>query len=337
MTLTGDYYSAAAQFAAERREILSHSWELVGQEHQLATPGSYIATEIAGAKVFTIRGEDGTIRAFRNLCTHRGARLLDDGLGQCPQIRCRYHDWRFDHSGQLVDTPWFGEASPFDRDLARLYPLSVEVWRGLVFISLDPVEPLIEQLGDVPEALNNAPLEEFRIMASRTISVPINWKLYIDQYCEAYHVPTTHAPDKAVDIQNYDTRPYRNMMLMRTVGEDATRAASYYGGRWIWAWPNWTVALFDGGMKTSRVRPISPTETIVHYDFYFADGSEAVAAARDRVVDATISIFWEDIAGCQLIQDNFPANDFHSGQLHPTLERAVHYFHERVRAATRPA
>lgn len=333
-TLKGSYYADPEQFSAEQSLIFRKNWELVGQERQLADPGSYIATEVGGAKVFVIRGKDGILRAFRNLCTHRGARLLDDGPGNCPQIRCRYHDWRFDLTGNLVDTPWFGDASPFDMPTLRLYPVPVEAWRGLVFLALDPAESLIEQIGDLPSTIANVPVESFTIMASRTQTVPINWKLYIDQFCEAYHVPATHAPDKAVDMKSYVTQPHRGMMLMQTTGTDATKAASYYGGRWIWVWPNWTVSIFDGGMKTSRVHPVSPTETVVHYDFYFADVSEAGAAARRRVVDATISIFWEDIAGCQLIQDNFPANDFHSGPLHPELERAVSYFHGRVREAT---
>lgn len=333
-SLNGAYYSDPAQFAAERRNIFRKSWELVGQEAQLREAGSYLATEIGGARVFVVRGEDGELRAFRNLCTHRGARLLDDGTGSCAQIKCRYHDWRFDLTGALVDTPWFGQPSPFDKDALGLYPIPVALWRGLIFLALEPEAPLLDQLGDLPAHLETTPIETFSIMASRTLTVPVNWKLYIDQFCEAYHVPTTHAPDKAVDMQNYHTEPHNNMMLMQTVSHDATRAASYYGGRWIWAWPNWTLSLFDGGMKTSRIKPVSPVEAVFHYDFYFADTSEAGAEARERVVEATISIFWEDIAGCQLVQDNFPDNDFHSGPLHPTLERAVHYFQQKIIKAT---
>lgn len=104
-SLKGVYYSDPAQFAAEQQHIFRKSWELVGQERQLANPGDYLATDIAGAKVFVIRGDDGRLRAFRNLCTHRAARLLDDGLGSCAQVQCRYHDWRFDRAGTLIDTP----------------------------------------------------------------------------------------------------------------------------------------------------------------------------------------------------------------------------------------
>jgi choline monooxygenase len=332
-TLEGRYYSDPAVFSAERTRIFERSWQLVGYASQMTGAGDYLSTTVAGQNVFVIRGDDGTLRAFRNVCRHRGARLLDAGEGNCLQIKCRYHDWRYNIEGALVDTPWYGQQSPFDLESLSLYPIRVDVWRNLIFLAIDPEVELVEQLGDFPDNLANVPIEAFSVGATRIFTVPINWKIYIDQFCEAYHVPTTHSPDKAVDMQNYRTRPHRGMMLMETIGTTATAAASYYGGRWLWGWPNWTLSLFDGGMKISRLEPVSPTETVVQYHFLFADMSDDNAENRSRVVEATASIFWEDIAGCTLIQANHPSIGFHSGPLHPELEQAVAYFQGRVKAA----
>jgi len=332
-TLEGRYYSDPTIFALERSKVFQHTWHMVGHEGQIEKAGDYISTTIAGANVFVMRGEDGKVRAFRNVCRHRGALLLAAGEGNCPEIKCKYHDWRYSPQGTLKDTPWYGEATPFDINSLSLYSVPVELWRGLIFLSLEPKGSLLEQLGDLPKTIENAPLETFSVGAQRTFTAPVNWKIYVDQYCEAYHVPTTHSPDKAIDMQNYDTHPHNNMMLMQTLGDTATKGASYYGGKWIWAWPNWTLALFDGGMKTSRLEPLSASETRVHYHFFFSDMSPEAESARARVVEATSSIFWEDIAGCELVQANHPAIGFHSGPMHPRLEEAVAYFQRRIRAA----
>lgn len=336
-SLEGRYYSDPAIFTAERKAIFERCWQLIGHERQVAATGSYIATRLAGANVFVIRGEDGKVRGFRNVCRHRGGILLREGEGQCDEIKDPYHDWRYGLQGELKDTPWYGQASPFDLKSLSLYPLSVEVWRGLVFLAIDPKTSLLEQLGDLPEHLASVPMETFSVGAQRTFTAPVNWKIYVDQFCEAYHVPATHSPDKAVDMQNYHTRPHNNMMLMQTVGDEATKAASYYGGRWMWAWPNWTLSLFDGGMKLSRLEPVSTTETVVRYHFLFADMSAQAEEMRTRVVEATSSIFWEDIAGCELVQANHPSMDFHSGPLHPELEQAVAYFQGKLRDAVQTA
>jgi choline monooxygenase len=328
LNLEARYYSDPAVFSIERERIFRRAWQLVGSEATLAEPGSYLAVDIARMGIFVIRGQDGTLRAFHNVCRHRGARLLEAGTGRCAQVRCPYHDWRYDDNGQLIDTPWFGQASPFELSKWGLDPVCVQTWRGLVFVAVDPRTPLLEQLGDLPKKLEDVPLESFLPTGSECLSAPLNWKTYIDQFVEYYHTPSVHSPDKTVGIEHYTAEPAHHMMCML-----APAGSAFYGGRWLWAWPNWTLSVFSGGMKTSRVNPLSTEQIEVHFQYFFPDSSAASEPLRRRVMDTTRSIFVEDMRACEQVQANYSSGAYRAGPLHPQHERAVAYFQDQVRSA----
>lgn len=319
------YYVDPAIFAAERDRIFRRTWQLVASERALAAAGDYVATDIAGSAVIILRGDDGEVRALRNVCRHRGSRLLDAGTGTSKELVCPYHGWRYDLRGALAETPWYGEPSPFALDELCLRPLSVATWRGLVFASLAPEASLEAQLGDLPAALEDLRIEAFTDTASQILSAEVNWKAYLDQFVEYYHAPVVHALDESAGIERYSAEPGHNMTCMLSPRESA------FGGRWFWAWPNWTLSLFPGGMKTSRVNPLGPEKIEVHFRYFFADTSDAGAAGRQRVMDATHSIFAEDARACARVQLNYSAGDGEPGPLHPRHERALAYFQDRIR------
>lgn len=328
LTLEPQHYADPVVMAAERSAIFEKSWQLLGSEAALAAPGAYVATRLGGVDIFVLQGEDGRLRGFRNACSHRGARLLERGSGKCAQIRCPYHGWQYDTLGQLRDTPWFGEASPFDLDSLPLREIAVECWRGLVFAAIDPIGPLVAQLGDLPDELAAVPIETYRSQQKLQFSAPVNWKVYLDQFTENYHVPIVHAPDKSVHIENYTVTDRDGIVILA-----APAQGMFFGGRWIWGWPNWTLTLFKGGMKTSRLEPTSPTSFDIYFEFFFDDASEGGAEARQRVIDATQAIFDDDIGAGLLVQANYAEGNARPGPLHPVLENGVAYFQSRIRAA----
>ena len=328
LNLDGSYYGDPAIYAAEREAIFRRSWQLLGAESALAASGSYLAADLAGSGIFVIRGADGTLRGFQNVCRHRGSWLLEPGTGQCATIRCPFHRWEYNDCGQLIDTPWFDEPTPFDLQQWPLAPIAVQAWRGLIFVAIAPDTSLSEQLGDLPGELQDTPLESFTLVAGETLSANLNWKTYLDQFVEYYHTPSVHVPDKRVGIENYTAIPLRGMMRM-----DSPPGASFFGGRWLWAWPNWTLSVFPGGMKTSRVNPVSAERIDVHFQYFFSDLGAASEATRARVINATSSIFAEDIRACERAQANYSSGDYRPGPLHERHERAVAYFQRRVREA----
>ena len=181
----------------------------------MAEAGDYVATEIAGAKIVAIRGSDGTLRAFRNVCRHRGARLLEEGTGRCNIVRCQYHNWVYDLDGSLRQVPWFGEDAEFDKADWPMEVISVEIWRGLVFIAIEPSMPLERQLGATMPELADEPIEEFHAVAEHRLVFDANWKIYTDNFVEGYHIPGIHPGFfQAIEFEHFETTAHDNLIRM---------------------------------------------------------------------------------------------------------------------------
>ncbi|WP_366555875.1 aromatic ring-hydroxylating oxygenase subunit alpha [Aquibaculum sediminis] len=182
--LPAHFYVDPGVHDAERQAIFRRTWQLLGPESQVAAPGDYLAVELAGWHLFVLRGRDGVLRGFHNLCRHRGARLLAEGQGRCSLLRCPYHNWVYDQEGRLQKAPWFGEHPDFRLEDWPLKPVSVASWRGLLFLAIAPEQELVEQLGDLPEELADHPLESFTAVATRRFVMAANWKTYTDNFVE---------------------------------------------------------------------------------------------------------------------------------------------------------
>ena len=176
-TLPAWVYRSADFFQAERRTIFSQGWILVGHVSRLREPGDYVTMYVAGEPIAVVRGSDGELRGFSNVCRHRAARLLD-GTGNCGKaIRCPYHGWTYGLDGSLLAVPEKTGFPGFDRDENGLWPLRCGVASGFVFVSLAPdPEPLQDYLGPFDEWL--APYRPERLVSYQTSQnvIAINWK-----------------------------------------------------------------------------------------------------------------------------------------------------------------
>jgi phenylpropionate dioxygenase-like ring-hydroxylating dioxygenase large terminal subunit len=192
-TLPAWTYRSAAFFEAEQRAIFRRSWLLVGHVSDLRELGDYVSVTIAGEPLLAVRGADGEVRAFSNVCRHRAARVAD-GSGNCGKaFRCPYHGWTYGLDGRLLGVPERTGFPGFDKDANGLWPLACGVASGFVFVSLHPdPEPLDEALGPFNEWL--APYRPDRLVSYDTGSavLPVNWKNSIDNYLEGYHIPVSH-------------------------------------------------------------------------------------------------------------------------------------------------
>lgn len=326
LSLNAYYYTDPAIHARERDAIFRRSWQFVAAAAALAAPGAHRSLRIADLGVFVIRGRDGVLRGFHDVCRHRGSRLFESDRGVCDVIRCPYHGWTYDDRGALIATPWFDEASPFDIDRWPLDAIAVDQWRGLVFAAIDPETSLAEQLGNLPATLAETPLESYQEVHAERLSAPVNWKAYLDQFNEYYHVPSVHRPTQGIGLERYTALPADNMTCMTAPPDSA-----FHGGKWLWGWPNWTLSVFAGGMKVSRINPIAPDAIEVEFQHFFADPDDG--EAQRRVVNATKAIFAEDVLACTRVQANLGSGAYRPGPLHPRHEQATAYFQARVRAA----
>ncbi|MCX8509768.1 MAG: aromatic ring-hydroxylating dioxygenase subunit alpha [Rhodobacteraceae bacterium] len=312
----------------ERRRIFWKSWQFIGPASEVATPGDYIAADISGLGVIALRGKDGLLRGFKNVCRHRGARLLDPGAGKCRLIVCPYHKWSFSDTGRLVQAPWFGKDPAIIPEDWPLEEVSVDIWRGLVFASIAPEESLIEQLGDLVDELADEPMESYQATDRAKVDFDANWKIYTDNFVEGYHIPGTHPSFyAAINFEEFETTAHKGYVRMTAPPKEGL----FYRGKWLWMWPNWTLSLFQGGMNTSRINPLSVDRTEQLYNFYFADTSDATVADRKRTIDGNLAVVREDYEVCVTTHRNYAAGTYSPGPLSSRHEKGVHYFQERVR------
>src|SRR5258708_28956822 len=151
-TIPGPWYTDERIASLERETVFSHSWQMLGRAEQVAEPGQYITAEVAGEPVLVVRGQDGKLRGFFNVCRHHAAAVMTEPCGTANRLQCPYHGWTYGLDGTLKGVPDFKGVEDFDRKQNGLVPLSVDLWEKFVFVHLDrdPL-PLADHLGDLVE------------------------------------------------------------------------------------------------------------------------------------------------------------------------------------------
>jgi choline monooxygenase len=248
-----------------------------------------------------------------------------------PRLRCRYHGWVYDEQGRLERTPDFGDPEDFDPGAFALKPVRLETWRGFVFGCLDLEGPgLAASLGRLPELAAEIPLERFRFHARAGHRLRCNWKTYVENYLEGYHIPYVHPQlHREIDVKSYRIGAERRVVTHHAPPRPRV-TDSVYDGLWAWLFPNVAFNVYGDGISVERMLPVAPGEMRIEYLFLFAEGAdrEAAIAMCEQVTD-------EDRKICEAVQRNLEAGVYERGRLSPRHEAGVHYFQGRVREALR--
>lgn len=198
-TLPRDCYLSPEFFALERERIFFREWFCAGRCEQLPAPGDYVVVEIGGQETLVVRTQAGELRAFDNLCRHRGCRLVLDPAAAgtfANAIRCPYHSWTYTLDGALRTAPYLSEEATFYKDEFSLYSVALDSWGGFFFLNLAPADAkpvtLADQLGPIPERLRRYPLAELRSAHRTVYDVVANWKVILENYNECYHCGGVH-------------------------------------------------------------------------------------------------------------------------------------------------
>lgn len=186
-------YSDDDVFGAEVDRVFRREWLLLGRSDELATPGDYLAIDIVDEPLLIARDEQGQLRCFSRLCTHRNLPLVEEGTGHASRFTCGYHLWSFRTDGSLIGAPLTNGLDGFDAASCGLTELPVEEWFGFVFVSLDPdIDPLVDRVQDVTATLDQYQLGAMRSVVQCDEVWPINWKLGVENASESYHHAGTH-------------------------------------------------------------------------------------------------------------------------------------------------
>lgn len=186
-------YTSDVFYRREVEQIWRKAWNFLGHVEQVSKPGDYLALEFAGVPLFIVRGQDKIVRAFANSCRHRGSALLDQGTGNCRTIVCPYHSWGYALDGSLIGAPEMQKTEGFDPARNGLVPLRLETWGGFIFVCFDEqAPPLAQWLGGLPDKLACYHPEDMVLTRRRVYDMDCNWKLFVENAKESYHIATVH-------------------------------------------------------------------------------------------------------------------------------------------------
>jgi choline monooxygenase len=335
--LPARFYVGEDSRTRDARAVFARSWQLLAHLSQLAQPGDHVIGEIAGVPLLIVRGGDGELRALHNVCRHRAGPLaLCDGHGAA-RLRCHYHGWTYALDGQLLSAPEMQTAADFNVASIRLPQARVATWRGWVFASLDECAPSLDELLEGMDArLGDHAIERHAFHARESYDMACNWKTYIDNYLEGYHVPHIHPElNRMLDYRSYVVETSRWHSLQHSPLESGD--ALYGSGEALYwfVWPNTMLNIMPGHMQTNRVLPIASERCRVVFDYYYpADAGNADARyAHDRAFSDLVQR--EDVEICEHVQRGLASGSYVAGRLNALRENGVHHFHELLRAAYR--
>jgi len=352
-TLPSRYYLDPARLGEENEKVFARTWQLVGHQSQLARAGDFLTSTIANEPVLVSRGRDGVLRAMSNVCRHRAGPVAT-GCGNRSAFQCGYHGWTWSLEGRLLGTPEFDGVENFDRSSVELPPFRVETWHGLVFANLDPGAPsLTEVLGEIVPTLGNRDLSRFRPAARKVWELECNWKVYVDNYLEGYHIPIVHPSlFREIDYPAYRTETRRFHSIQHAPlrkrfpsprrdlesGEAAIRGeGSGVRGRpsdpageihYFWVFPNLMLNVYADNFSTNLIVPDGPGRTRTLFEWFFeAPESAVTSAAIEQTIAFSDEIQLEDIRICEAVQRGLASRTYDAGRYSVARENGVHHFH----------
>jgi choline monooxygenase len=340
-TLAWASYSDPPTLERERAAIFARSWQYVGRLAQLESPG-YFAATVGDIPVVVTRDGGGELRAFLNVCRHRGS-LVAAGEASRATLQCPYHAWTYGLDGRLVAAPRADREGGVDVDELGLRRAAVGTWGPFVFASPDPeAPPLAEVLGGLPELVVGAGVDveqlEFRHRAASTVEA--NWKLVSENFLECYHCSVAHPGFSAlVDVSPTAYRLEEGETFSTQLGPLRENGRGYdvegevARSQFHFLWPNTMINIFPGRMNFSigPVLPAGPARTDRFLDYFFGPGVEDAWVDELLAFDGQVGS--EDRVLVENVQRGVSTGLIESGRLLPESERLIADFQHRVRAA----
>lgn len=338
--LPARFYTGDAAAERDQAAVFARGWHLLAHVSQLSAGGDHVVARIGGLPVIAVRGDDGVIRVLHNVCRHRAGPLAQcDGRG-AKALRCRYHGWTYALDGQLKNATGMEGVEGFDIADIRLPELSCVTWRGLVFATPDAanapsfdafVEGIDARIGD------GHAIETYAGHHHAAYDIDCNWKVYVDNYLEGYHVPHVHPGlNRLLDYRSYRTETARWHSLQWSPLESDPGLYGDGDALYYWLWPNTMLNLLPGRLQTNRVLPLGVDRCRVTFDTYYRDaGDDAMAARRQADIAFSDEVQAEDIRICEDVQRGLASGSYTAGRLNPHRESGVHHFHELLRDAYR--
>ena len=342
-TIPGSWYVDKNLYELELKTVFSNTWQLAGRVDQVSQPGQYVTNDIGGEPIVVVRGNDGVLRGFFNVCRHHAAAVMTEAEGKAAQLRCPYHGWTYSLEGELKGTPDFSGVCNFDRASNGLAPVEVAEWENWIFVKISSGNPSLHDFltTDLVEEIKPLELTDLHWFERRHYQFDCNWKVFVDNYLDGgYHVPYLHKGlDSVLDYSNYMIENGERHCLqwspLVSEGAEAQTGAVRKGDRalYYWIYPNFMINWYDGVMDTNLVIPRGVDQTEVIFDFYFPDVVTPEARERNAAsVAVGQRIQDEDVAICKSVQRGLNSRAYTAGRLSVRREAGEHLFHRLLHA-----
>jgi Rieske 2Fe-2S family protein len=322
-------------------------WICVGREEEAANRGEYFLANLAGENVMVVRGADGRLRAFHNVCRHRGSTILEEPCGKVVRIQCPYHAWTYDLEGVLQRAKHTDDLDDFEPAENSHVQVRCETSQGIVCLSLEPAaRPLLEVLDDLPGHFERFDFGSLRRAKRITYEVNANWKAIAENYSECYHCPGIHPQLNRLtpyDMgRNYLTEgPWEGGYMELVANAETMSVDGHNRGRpplpgiegddlqriyYYVVWPNLLVSLHPDYLMTHQVWPVEPGRSVIHCDWFFHPDT----IARDDFDPSDAIDFWDltnrqDWHVCELQQQGTASKGYTAGR-YSNQEDSVHAF-----------
>jgi Rieske 2Fe-2S family protein len=337
-TLPQCYFVSPELFETELEKIFARHWVLVGHQSEMATAGDYFVREVAGESLIIARNKSGEIRAFYNVCRHRGTRLCEEEQGHGAAIQCPYHAWTYGLDGRLIGAPHMDEVKEFKRENFSLRPVNAGIWEGFLFGNLDDdAGPLEEWFAPLRGKFSQWNLPQLRSAKRVTYDVKANWKLMFENYAECYHCPGVHP--MLSKVSPYDSAendltegPFLGGFMKINKGKSLTMSGDacamsinreqeqeqveeegdrvfYYS-----IFPNMLLSMHPDYVMVHQLWPQSPGRTLIVCDWFF----HPEAFNRDGFRPEDAIEFWDitnkqDWHVCELSQQGIASRAYEPG------------------------
>ena len=333
-------------YRREMEAIFFRNWWYAGHKSQLAEPGCYFTVDICGQNIIVIRDRSGELRAFYNVCQHRGHELLF-GSGKVRTITCPYHAWSYGFDGELKAARNTDKLTDFDPCEFALKSVQVEVFCGLVFVNLDPdATPLGQQAADLEAEIRHycPRVDEVQFAQRDTYDVACNWKVMMDNFLECYHCHPAHKDFvNLVDMDSYTTTVNGIYSSHISNAAATTESSAYhfekgevdFGYAGWFLWPNLTIWIYPGepNISTLQMIPNGAGRTIEYQDWYLPN-PEPTPQQRDAMDYQRDVLQPEDVGLCESVYRGLQSKGYNQGRFvvdparSELSEHGVHHFQQ---------
>ena len=344
-TLPARWYVEPEFLALETEKIFYRTWQPVGRLEDVMRIGDYFSCEVLDQPIVVVRNGGDELRAFYNVCPHRAA-IVAQGRGNRKSLQCKYHGWTYDLDGKLMRAPEFEGVQNWNSDEVCLTPIKVEAWGPWIFVNLDPAAtPMSETYSEIHNEIGAAGfhLDAMRLIERRDYLIDCNWKVYVDNYLEGYHLPIAHPGlYREIDYDQYRVDTYRlyskQHAPIREVNDREIRDRRYArsgegeeDALYYWIFPNVMLNVYLDNTSINIIIPVGHDKTLTVFEWYFeTPGTGAGWESMQQIIAFSDEIQQEDIELCEWVQRGLQSKAYDRGRFSVLRENGVHHFQSLV-------